>query len=60
MNFEQSLSVPEAFSGERLQRHVATAKTLLITGFEWFGELGMFCARLFRAALLPPCSRLNA
>jgi phospholipid/cholesterol/gamma-HCH transport system permease protein len=54
MHIEESLTVPGAFAAERLQRHVATAKTLLITGFEWFGDLGMFCARLFRAALLPP------
>jgi phospholipid/cholesterol/gamma-HCH transport system permease protein len=29
-------------------------KRLLIRGFEWFGELGMFCARLVRAAVTPP------
>ena len=27
---------------------------LLIAGFEWFGELGMFCARLVCAAFTPP------
>jgi len=27
---------------------------LLIAGFEWVGELGMFCARLVRAAFTPP------
>ena len=27
---------------------------LLIAGFEWFGELGIFCARLVRAAFTPP------
>jgi len=41
MHIEESLTVPGAFAGERLQRQVATAKTLLITGFEGFGELGM-------------------
>lgn len=29
-------------------------KRLLISGFEWFGELGMFCARVVRAAVTPP------
>jgi phospholipid/cholesterol/gamma-HCH transport system permease protein len=27
---------------------------MLVSGLEWFGELGMFCGRLFRAALVPP------
>ncbi len=54
MHIEESLTVPGAFAGEPLQRHVATVKTLLIKGFEWFGELGLFCARLVRAAVLPP------
>lgn len=27
---------------------------LIIAFLEWFGELGVFCARLFRAALTPP------
>src|SRR5205085_5834096 len=25
-----------------------------VSFFEWFGELGIFCARLFRAAVSPP------
>lgn len=29
-------------------------KALLISGFEWFGELTLFCARLARAAAAPP------
>jgi phospholipid/cholesterol/gamma-HCH transport system permease protein len=29
-------------------------KRLLISGFEWFGELGMFCVCLVRAAFTPP------
>src|SRR5437870_607357 len=32
----------------------AFPKNLFISVFEWFGELGFFCARLFRAALVPP------
>jgi phospholipid/cholesterol/gamma-HCH transport system permease protein len=30
------------------------AKNLAVSFFEWFGELGMFCVRLARAALTPP------
>src|SRR5438093_5810060 len=30
------------------------SKNLFTSVFEWFGELGFFCARLFRAALVPP------
>src|SRR5260370_26880565 len=29
-------------------------RSFLTAGFEWFGQLGMFCARLFRAAFAPP------
>jgi phospholipid/cholesterol/gamma-HCH transport system permease protein len=29
-------------------------KNLLVRAFEWFGELGMFCARVARAAFVPP------
>jgi phospholipid/cholesterol/gamma-HCH transport system permease protein len=28
--------------------------SVLIAGMEWFGELGMFCLRLIRAAIAPP------
>jgi len=30
------------------------AKTLIVTFFEWFGDLGIFCGRLARAAFVPP------
>src|SRR5438046_205350 len=30
------------------------AKALLVSFFEWFGELGIFCGRLVKAALVPP------
>src|SRR6266446_6558846 len=33
---------------------VPFTKSFLVSAFEWFGELGFFCARLFRAALAPP------
>jgi len=29
-------------------------KTLLVSFFEWFGELGLFCGRVARAAFTPP------
>src|SRR5258706_4948913 len=29
-------------------------RSIFIKGMEWFGELGIFCARVFRAALAPP------
>jgi phospholipid/cholesterol/gamma-HCH transport system permease protein len=31
-----------------------SAKNVFVSFFEWFGELGMFCARLGRAAFSPP------
>src|SRR5438046_9307886 len=38
----------------RARMRLAFPKNLFISVFEWFGELGFFCARLFRAALVPP------
>jgi phospholipid/cholesterol/gamma-HCH transport system permease protein len=38
----------------RLRDHISTATGFLVSGFEWFGELGLFCKRLIRAALVPP------
>jgi len=37
-----------------LRARSPVAKTLLTTFFEWFGNLGIFCGRLARAALAPP------
>jgi phospholipid/cholesterol/gamma-HCH transport system permease protein len=34
--------------------HLDFAKRLVISSLEWFGELGTFCARVVRAALVPP------
>ena len=45
-------AVPRGRPWDALQR----AKAFLVSGVEWFGELGMFCARLMRAALTPPYS----
>jgi len=33
---------------------IAVIRNLVVSPFEWFGELGLFCARLFRAAITPP------
>lgn len=31
-----------------------SAKTVLVSFFEWFGEMAVFCGRLLQAALVPP------
>jgi phospholipid/cholesterol/gamma-HCH transport system permease protein len=53
-----SLVLATAISGTlantRLGFQGKAVKSILIEGFEWFGELGIFCSRVFRAALLPP------
>jgi phospholipid/cholesterol/gamma-HCH transport system permease protein len=53
-----SLVLATAISGTlvntRLGDQGKVVKSILIEGFEWFGELGIFCARVFRAALAPP------
>jgi len=38
----------------QLRSHKPAARTLLVTFFEWFGDLGIFCGRLARAAFVPP------
>src|ERR1700680_4636951 len=42
----------EALPG--IRSPISSVKAVFISAFEWFGELGMFCARLVRAALVPP------
>jgi phospholipid/cholesterol/gamma-HCH transport system permease protein len=44
----------DTFGGIRLQNQFSAAKAYLISVVEWFGELGMFCARVGRAAMVPP------
>jgi phospholipid/cholesterol/gamma-HCH transport system permease protein len=46
--------VSGAMTGYRSWNPVPFAKNFLVSVFEWFGELGLFCARLFRAVLTPP------
>ena len=44
----------EAINGRRFGQEMSEAGTWLVSLVEWFGELGLFCARVVRAALLPP------
>src|SRR5438105_15244265 len=43
-----------AMAGGRLRDQVPIARNFLFSVFEWFRELGLFCARLIRAVLTPP------
>lgn len=46
---------PINFPGKHLQlRGLVAVKDLIISLFEWFGELGIFCGQLVRAAIAPP------
>jgi phospholipid/cholesterol/gamma-HCH transport system permease protein len=38
----------------RLKSHMPGTRTLLVPFFEWFGDLGIFCGRLAKAAFVPP------
>ena len=40
---------------ERSWSPLLFAKTLPVSTFEWFGELGLFCVGLGRAVVAPPC-----
>jgi phospholipid/cholesterol/gamma-HCH transport system permease protein len=37
-----------------MKGHFSAARDVLVSLCEWFGELGIFCGRLLRAALVPP------
>jgi len=52
--FVLGTAIAETLGPGRLVKGASAAKSLAISGFEWFGDLGMFCARLVRAALAPP------
>lgn len=41
-------------ASSRVRLQLSFPKQLFISLFEWFGELGIFCTRLFRATLAPP------
>lgn len=44
----------DTFGGIRLHDQVSAVKATLTSVVEWFGELGMFCVRVARAAVVPP------
>jgi len=48
--------VATAISGTFGSRHLRLSfpKHFFVSLFEWFGDLGLFCVRLFRSALVPP------
>src|SRR6266849_3900419 len=43
-----------ALAGSSARPRFTLPRDLFISVFEWFGEMGIFCARLLRAALVPP------
>jgi phospholipid/cholesterol/gamma-HCH transport system permease protein len=43
-----------ALTSGRLRDQWPAASDYLSAGFEWFGELALFCARLVRSAITPP------
>src|SRR5207253_2128143 len=52
--FVLAATVSGAMTGGRLRDQVPVARNFLVGFFEWFGELGLFCGRLLRAAITPP------
>lgn len=42
------------FPNSRARQRFDVAKAVIVSSFEWFGELALFCKRLARAALRPP------
>jgi len=49
-----AFSVAWLAPGVRASHPWPVARAMLVSFFEWFGELGLFCSRLVRAALAPP------
>src|SRR5437764_15194212 len=49
-----AVAIAGTASGGRLRDPWTSAKTLVTSTVEWFGELGFFCGRLIRAAIVPP------
>src|SRR5499433_4430134 len=47
-------AISGALTGGRARLQFTVPKRVFTSVFEWFGELGKFCSRLFRAALVPP------
>ena len=47
-------AISGTLASSRIPLRFTFPKGLLISVFEWFGELGIFCMSLFRAAMVPP------
>ena len=47
-------AVSDTIASGGLRDQVSAAKGVLISFVEWFGEVGIFCARMARAAVVPP------
>ena len=52
--FVLAAAISGSLAASRARMRLNFPKNLFTLVFEWFGELGFFCARLFRAALVPP------
>ena len=48
------IAVAGTSPGWRLSDQFSIAKSYVLSGFEWFGQLGLFCGRLIRSAVRPP------
>lgn len=49
-----AIAISGTLAASAARPNLAFPKRFIAGAFEWFGELGMFCSRLFRAALVPP------
>ena len=47
-------AISGALAGGRGGFRLTVPKHLMVSVFEWFGEMGIFCKRLLRSALVPP------
>src|SRR5205807_5728572 len=49
-----AVSAAAPIAADRPRSQLSALKALIVSFFEWFGELGQFCANLIRAAIVPP------
>ena len=49
-----AVSAAAPIAADRPRSQLSALKALIVSFFEWFGELGQFCAKLIRAAIVPP------
>jgi phospholipid/cholesterol/gamma-HCH transport system permease protein len=52
--FIVAVAISGAVATSRLPEQMATVRRLVVSAVEWFGELGLFCARLARSVVAPP------